>query len=369
MDGRTIALAAAFAALSSPGAADWRVSGFFSERLTLEDNPDREADGGDAAAFSVTDLGLSFAAETPRGSVIFAPGVRGFVSVGDDEDPTLLPRLSSSADIRGRRGTLAASLNVTPDFVRDAQFEDSGATSANALQVDVSGAVNGSLLLDPRHSLTAGLLARGRIFTEDTVNLSNNTTFGADLGLRRAATQATTLTSSLGARLFESDDSGASQSLSLRFGFDHLATERIVLGGNLGASLTSGDGEDVTPGVVGGLTFSYAGERGSVEASLSQDVDQGSDGEVATVSALGVAVNRELTQRASLSLAGRATVRSSVFGGDAEDRQTLSLTPSFRYALTADWSTRLGYTFRASREEDEDILSNAVFLQLSYRFE
>jgi hypothetical protein len=120
-------------------------------------------------------------------------------------------------------------------------------------------------------------------------------------------------------------------------------------------------------GVVGGLGLSYSGRLTSVSAGFNQTVDQDSNGEVESRSSLTASISHQLTETSSIGVSTQLLAQTPLFGAD-DERQTFSLTPTYRLSLTEDWTLTTGYRLRASNDDDFD-LSNLVFVQISRGFD
>lgn len=369
-------VAAALAAcVPAPGGAvDWRLNGFFSQRFEVEQ--DTRAEDGTVLG-TVSDLGGAVSVETARTRWLFAPGVR-LVAYSDQNFDlgSFVPRFNGSVAHRMPRYSIDANLSFVPERVDQAQFEDTGlrAGGSDALQLTLgaSGAFRYEVDSINRISLSAN--ARTRTFTEQVEGLNDNRSFGADLSWRRSVSELSGVFVSMGYQRFLSDggETESSDSYSLRVGGDRRLSPRLTASGSIGLSYTlSEPGPDAPPdvqsdalGLVGGLNLDYETPLATFSVGLSQSVDQNSDGRVENVSSLSVGARRQLTPAASVGLASRFGVQLPLLSDGAENRQTFSVSPSFQYALSRDWTATAGYSFRLENEESLETV-NTVFIQLS----
>lgn len=371
------AVAAAGAGATAVSAADYSASGFFSTRVEArapEAGGGRSNDGGSASVQS--DLGVLLTVRTPTTEFRLAPGVRGGVSTsGSPEFRDLRPRISGSVSHVGPRQTFGLTAAVTPDFANSVRFDDLTSTVErrnDVLQITGSVGVNYALQLDSRNSVSAAGSFRLRDYAESAPDLSRTITVGGDLGLRHALAPRTNLSLGAGGRFFltEADNQADSRTVNLRIGGDHRPSPGVTLTGSLGVSQTSRDGEggSGTLGVIGGLSASWAARNDtSLSIGLTQDVDQTTQGDVENVTALRLGVRHAIDARQSVGLTAAGSFNTPVFG-DGGDRQVATLSPSYSYALSRDWSVILSYSLRADQEDGDFSVSNRVFLRVGWRF-
>lgn len=363
----TLAIAAA---MGQAQAADIALSGTVSSRLSANF-------GGDTDSIGLTnDLGLLALARTPRSQVTFAPGLR--LALNDEDSLSfdrLRPRFNFGYTFSAPLDTIGVTASFVPSLVSDTRFEDDLLTrrTEDTLQLLASLAANWSRQLDPRDSLSLGLNARRRDFVDDVEGLEPSTTFGGTAGFSRSLDTRSSLSLNGSARQFISDgDTEDTTSLSLSLGGSRQLSPDLDARASLGPSLTLRDGDDPEIGVVGSLGVTWrASADTQLTASLTQDVDQGGDGETASITRLRFGVSHTLDARSRLAASFGLTARTEVFAADraqiaGEDNadQILLFSPSYNYAVTQDWSVGLGYNLRIENGDSAEV-SNGVFLRVS----
>lgn len=351
--------------------ADIAISGFFSQQFEVRDGGDEA--GSDASLRAVTDLGITFRGVTPRTQWSLSPGVRGLLSTGDGEEPSLTPRLSGALSHGGATTSLTGSISVIPDFTDETQFEDTGRTEQNTLQITTSARIGLSHSLSPRDTLTLGLSGVNRDFLGDVETLSASRSITLDSGWRRALTPLTAATASPSLRFFFSEAETGSEgvTLSLPLGVDTRLTPATTFVASLGPSLTrserEGESAKTDPGLTGGATLNWRDEDTTAVVGLNQSVDQNADGGLENRASFRVGVSQRLTPRSTVGFDATAGLQTS-FGGETReggDRRTLSLSPRYSYALSEDWSVDVNYRLRASDDDDGTDYTNSVFLRFS----
>jgi hypothetical protein len=343
------------AAYGAPAWADQSVTGLFSQRF--------QARGNDGALRSATDLGVVFRDLGDGATWTFSPGAR--LTVGDDEDPRLAPRLSAAYARSGPRRSIDASLNVTPNFIDETQFDDTGRSQANGIQVTTAGRVGFTYAATALDRFGFGASARSRDFIGDAGTLDPTRSFGVTTSYRRLISPLSSLSISPGARFFfASGDRSDGVSLSAPVGFQTSLTPLTAFSASVGPSISSvDDGDRISSGVVGGLGITSRGADYTVSLRFNQDVDQNSDGDLETRSSLNVSSGYRINARERLSAGAGVAIQDPLGDNDGE-RVTASLTAGYARDVTQDWSVRLDYRLRLSNDDDFDA-SNSFFLSIS----
>ena len=385
---RAAGLAGTALALCAPtpaGAADWSLSGFFSQALSLDAESGETGDdaGDDVALRSTTDVGARIGAQTKRTSWLLAPGVRGTLSTDSEDDNSVLPRFNGSVRHVAPRGVFTASLGVVPDFVDETEFDGIGTTERNLIQVSVSGAMGYTHSIDPRQTLSFGLNGAARTFLDDPETLDETQSVGTSLGWGVALTPRTDGSLTASARYFRSDDrtSATGQTFSLVAGVDHAANRRLSVSFSAGPSYTRSTQDDPLVGggfaertedsfgVVGSAGLSYAADpRTDFALAFEQSVDQDAEGEIENRSSLGLNISHRIDSVSRVGLGASVGVRTAI-SGDADDTQTFSLGPSYAIDLTDDWSLTAGYRFRTSNDDDGVEYQNSFRISVSRGFD
>jgi hypothetical protein len=376
----TAALAVCVAA--GPGAAaDWSVSGAFSERVQVDPA------GGDAASLdSTTSLSLVIQAETPTTSLLLAPGVSATLSTERNNDfetfNAVNPRLNSQFSHRSLRWTLGGFASVVPRQTNAIGFDEVDADSdivdlpddeisrENTIQITANAGVTVGYALDPRNSLSAGLTARAREFADEGENLTPTRSVGTNFSWSRTLDSRTSGSLGFGYNRFMSDGGIDSDSFSFTLGGGREVTPRLSLNGSAGFSLTqSDDGGSPDIGFTGGFGANWAlRDDTTFSFGASQFVDQDAFGEVSNRTSVRASLGHDINSVSGVSLAARFSSVNPLldFGGSDEsssDDGSASISTSYRLGLTEDWSMQVGYSVRVDLSDDD--LSNRVFFQIS----
>lgn len=366
------------------GAADWRLSSFFSQRFEADSNGDFEPDGTAPAFSAVTDVGLRAVGDTGTTTWVLAPGVRGILAAGQGADglDTLQPRFNASVNHRAPRTRLDASIALTPQITGSSEeaAADQDARSSGRLlqQMNLTAGIAHDIDTDDRLSLNGFMLLRD--FADDLFSVSPAVSWGLSSGYSRDFTPRTNGSITLAYRRFESpEDNGENgSSWEARFGGTHLATPRLSLTGSAGLSLTesssngagAGASDDSSIGFVGGVNAIYrVAEDTTLTAGLNQNVEQTTLGEIESRLALTGSLTHSIDSQSRFSLTARAGAQNPLFDTTTGDRTTFSLSPSYSIDLNQDWRASIGYVLRTEDDDDGTAVSNIVFITLNSRFD
>ena len=370
--------------------ADVSVRGFFSQRFDAELGPDGSGDDSDndQSVSSVTDLGAVISASTPRTRFTFAPGLRGFLTTRDDEDPSLLPRFNAAVARSGPRHSVTADFSFLPDFVSATDFTETGTTERDVIQFDVRASGGLTYQVDARNSVSADLFARLREFDEDTDDLTPNTSFGGglrwsrQLDRRNAANLSLRYTQFVPLEDSDGDTSDRSQTFSLTAGLDRTVRPDFDIGFSAGLSVvdrlgsTDDDEEDPSIGFVGSLTARYdATDDTALTFGLRQSVEADSQGNPQNRTSLDLGVTNTINDRHRIGLSLRASSEADIFdsddgGGDDDDEDyRVEISPFYSVSITRDWSARVGYALRLSDDDDGPAVNNRLFFSISRNFD
>lgn len=392
LSGRRLLAALLILALAPPAraaAAEWSAEGFFSQRFDAVGNRGFEGNGffGEAALDSVTDLGVTFSAATPRATFSISPGVRALISTAESVDAgTFAPRLTASALLRGPRSQTTASLSIIPSFVSGASVDDPTLTVIDGELVEVVDTVEEEAVrilgraqlrhevsLTPRDTVSAGVFARGTEYLGSVSDaLSPTRAVGVDGSWSRALTPRTSVSVSPSFQQFFDSGAGSSggQSFSLLGSAEHLFSERFSATAGLGPSFTRSEEEGFDLGLVGNLGANYRTPRTRYAASISQTVGQDEDGSVETFVTARASASRAINATSRFTLTATAGFENPLISQGENDRaRVFSLSPAYTHELTPDWS--LGAGARLSLRDDEEGLgaNPSLFLQITRGFE
>jgi hypothetical protein len=366
------ALSGALPGAPPAAATDWSFSGFASQRVEADSDfggggSSAAQRDGEAAVGAVADLGVALRADTGRTRWLLAPGLRGTLYSSGDTNG-VYPRFDGAVAHDAPRGGLDASLSVIPELTSASQFEDTGVVEQDAVQITVRGRVGGRWEADPRNTLSGGVSATVREFTETGGELTPTRSYGLDGGWRRAVSERTGLSLLADLRRFESDDAsqGDSWSVAPRLGADHRLTPRSGVSASLGPSFLYDDEGDLTLGVVGDVTYDWAVDDQSFRIGLDQTLDQNSFGEVENRASLVAAWRQAIDQRQSVGVAARAGFQNPAFDSGARgDRTFLTATPSYAIRITPDWDLSVGYSLRLTDDDRREPVSHLAFLSVT----
>lgn len=379
----TASCAAALLAAAPAHAIDWQGSLGFSQSFTTGGGIDTRGDA-DNEVTSSTSFSFDFVGATPRMSLSFSPGVSVFFSTDEDfsASDSILPNFRGAITTNGSRTRLNSSLSLTPRFVDRNQaiegvFTDPfGAepppdtldgrdtrrrNSSSALQIDANWNVGVSHAIDTRNSLSGGFFVRRREFTGVSAgdDLESSTSIGVNGSMSRQLTPLTSGSLSANVRQFLPDNSNDddTRTYSLSAGLSTRFSPRLSANGSLGLSVTESDGA-VDPGLVGSFGFNWrATNQTSVSASLSQTVEESTDGQIDNVISGNLGVSTTLTQRSSFSTAARLSFENPVFDDNAAETLFISIGPTYSYRLTENWRLNAGYSLRYETGDDEGLSS------------
>jgi hypothetical protein len=373
-----VLLAGGLSCATPAAATDWSLSGFASQRFEADSDfggsgPSRSSGGsrtarkGEAAVGAIADFGVALRADTGRTRWLLAPGLRGAL-YSSGESNGVYPRLDGSVAHDAPSGRLDASVSVVPELTSVSQFEDTGVVEQDTVQITARARVGGRWDVDPRNTLSGGVSASVREFTETTEELTATRTYGLDGGWRRAVSGRTGVSLLADLRRFEADDpdKGESWSIAPRLGADHRLTPRSGVSGSVGPSFLHDDAGETTVGFVGDVAYDWAIDDQSFRIALAQKLDQNSFGEVENRASLVASWSQAITERQRIGLSGRAGFQNPALdSGSQGDRTFLTATPTYSVALTADWDLTLGYTLRLTDDDRRDPVSHLAFLSVT----
>lgn len=377
-----IACAAALVPASAARAADWRITGTFSQGFA---GNVPFGDDAENAVSASTSLGVTATVRTPTTALSISPSL-GF-SVSSDQDSgdaiRFTPSLRSSLQHVAPRLSANAALSVVPQFRSARTFDlvldfdpDTGlldvvpeARDVDPLQITINASAGVSYALGPRDSVNLGLSAQVVEYTETVDGLPATRSYGGTVGWSRQLTGRTSAGINGGIRRFETDsDTGSDRmSYSLTPNVSHALTPRHRASAGLG--LTYVDGDDSTLGVNGSASLAYrAGDTG-VTLALTQSLQQSDTGQVDNVTRLSLTASRRFTPRWSGAFSTSVSNASPIGSGGGRDRQTFTLGPSVAYNLTQNWALRGSYGLLTERIDGDNRGDNRFSLQLSRSFD
>lgn len=384
-----IGVALAAAATRSP-AADWRITGFFSQGVTvggnfgLDSGDDAEEDSDDIDLRASTNLGLAFRRESDRTALTFAPGLRlRYTNAQDADEPVRIdPRFNGRLDHQGLRYSTFLSASVVPREVNEIEIEEFEPVERDATQIAIDAAAGGSYQLTLRDAVSLTLSGGAREYVGDESGFDPTRRVSVSLDYQRQFRETVSGSVNLSNTWFsvDGDDSRDSRATTLSFGLDQQLTSRFGYGFRIGGTQTSetaegegasGNGDDSDDfSVIGGANARYAFRDSQIAVSFDQSVDQNIDGDIENRSTLAAQYQYTINSRESVSLSGRVGFRNPALdladGSSGDDDQTLAISAGYNWAFAPDWSLSVGYNFRALREDGGDLeRSNSVTIEVS----
>lgn len=380
-----LVLGGAAAAALSAKAQEVSSRAFFSQRFQA---PLTNGSGDDADSLvvdSVTNLGFLIQGQSPRTSWTFAPGV-SYAFSSDEEFSTEIPfpRFNGSlSHAATQRLTLGANASFSPDLVSETQFEDTGRTEDEGIELDGSAAVSASFAVDSLNSLSAGLSGSVREFVDAPEDFESTRSVGGSLSWSRRLDPESSGSLSLSTRRFESDDDRSSLSTSVSAGYSTALAPTVSLSTSAGLSYSVTErvaqdpatGRDVTiddenVGFIGSIGVDRSNPAGDVSLRLAQDVRQNAFGDLVSDLVFDLNYSRSLTTASSVSLGVGARSANPLFANpDAEsDVRTFLFRAGYGVDLGWDVSARLGYSARL-RVDDDRTVTHRLTLRLSRAFD
>ena len=374
-------------------AADWRITGFVSQRLEASSDGGDDASSGGLGGGATSDLGVTILAETPTTQWRLSPGLRFSYFTNDDTNASdlssLLPRFDGSVNRRAnRRLTLTASAGFTPSRVdssdlRTFDVEPDAPTppdidpvgqlrrvDQSALELNYRASVGAIFEADTRNRLSTTLFARRTDYDNPSEDLVPSTSYGGTFSWRRGLSEVTGASASLNARRFETEDDETTHSVSVTGGFDTRLTPRHSVSGSIGPAfvLEDRDGEESFSVTADSrLSLGYQTAQTRYGLDISQGASQQRDGGIVNQLTVGASARHTLNTQSSLDL-GAGLQFSQPLSGENDDERSYFARVSYSRALSRDWRMQLGY--RLVVDDTPDLSAdNLVFLQLSRNFE
>ncbi|MEL7346466.1 MAG: hypothetical protein AAFS07_08185 [Pseudomonadota bacterium] len=392
----------ALAVVGDAGATEWSLGGRISQALSFETNRNLDEDG-DPSFGATTTLNLVGGLTTDRASWTARSNLRFRFFTGDDEVDLFSPNVRVNGRVNGQTWQLNPFLryrrnNVSfndllliegDDDIGDGDIGDDGdggtgdssaiIVDADATRTDVNLGSGLSLALSPRNSVAFSGSYALRRFSDDANDLEASDTFRFSGQVSRQVTPRTGLFVSGGLAYFQIDDveETTSFSFSSTVGISRRVSERLAISASGGASVTSRNEDNPTPGddddddtsVNGSGRFSIEYLEGDTRFTLglSQSVSPSSDGDIRNRLRLRLGLRQPLDQTKTFSVVGAVTRSSDAFDDDGggSGRIVGSISPQISYSVSEAWRANLRYTFRFGSDDDDSAISNGVFVTVS----
>lgn len=378
---------------SNPAAAvDWQVLYRLSETLRVSDNIELRPDPEGPAFSSRTGAGLDVMARTPTAEWNVSGDIGKLVYFGEGA-PEDRKRMTVSATSDLLKTTR------TTDFNLDAHFRMAPATGVTVIDpvlidpvlIDPELADLGLELVDfDRISYGAGggfvhhwtrvddLAVSARAnrvdYTEDVSGVTPYTYVELSGLWTRRLTRRVDGRMRVSAAHFRADDDTSRRLIyNATLGTNVRATRRLTVDANAGVAVidqrsgdlfgASLDRSERSAGFIGDFSLVFTPRRDTtMTLALSQQVSPDSLGDLRTTQAARGTVAWRINHRSSLDLFGAVTNSTEAADGGGS-RQTWTVSPSYRHALTRSWDLTLSYRWLKS----DDAQSNSAFLTLSHR--
>lgn len=344
--------------LNSSAETGWRLSGSLSESITLNED----------GATSLTSIGINALTQTERMRFGLNAGA-GIALSNDGVD--FLPSLGVNYGIDGKRWTISsnASLSFDPvSLLEDDPTEDVDLTlqDGEGIRRSFGASVRGSYELTQRSTATLSYSYSDIGYLEDNNTLNPSSSHSLNGSLAYAAADDTSITASIGARWFDSENDLNSSSFTLTgdVGVSYEATSRLSL--NAGAGITWAKSKDDLLGlrtettttaflINGGL--SYGLRDGTLRLNLSQRVTpEGASGELTRFNTATLGYTHQVNQRTAMGLDLSLSDQETIPRGTSISQ--FSVSPFLTWEIAEDLQARVGYSLR---DRDGDISHRATF--------
>ena len=349
------------------------------ERLGFDDNVGLTRGDPVSDFSSQTALGLSFG----RTGDTLDLGLRSrfvFTKFFDDGELDSNDQfVVADAGFRSERSRSRLAAEYRRDTTRTSQEDDTGEFLLDNIRQE-------ELSLGPSWSFQATRLDRFAVEAEYRAidyerRLVDNDRWTAEASWRRDLTGSSAITLSSGFREidFDTADNRQVRIVELEGDWTSDVTPRLRLslgGGSYWADLSAdpiGAGavdDDSDSGFVAhaGLRFDLAPDA-ALTAEYGRMLVPSGSGNVRLRDRLDATFEQDWNQRVSWAVAARYQAQEGLLGSQVADRDFVRVSPSIDWRLARDWTLRAAYRFRwqAFDDQDEDAVSNAVFVTLTFR--
>jgi hypothetical protein len=373
-------------------AADWQILYRLSEMLRVSDNIELRPDPEGPAFSSHTGAGLDIRALTPTaewgvtgdiGKIVYfgegAPDDRRRMTVQARSD--LLKRtrstdfnLNAHFHMAPATGLILIDPVLLDPVLVDPEFADLGLELVDFDRISYGG--RGGFIHRWTRVDDIALSARAnRVdFTETATGVTPYTYVELDGLWTRRLTRRVDGRMRVSAAHFRSEDDSARRLIyNAKLGTNIRATRRLTVDANAGVAVidqrtgelagASLEQSDRSAGFVGDFSLIFTPRRDTTTTlALSQQVSPDSLGDLRTTQVARGSVDYRINHRSSLNLLGAFTNSTEAAEGGGS-RQTWTVSPSYRHALSRSWDLTLSYRWLKS----DDAQSNSGFLTLSHR--
>ncbi|RRQ21454.1 porin family protein [Thiohalobacter thiocyanaticus] len=407
-----LALTITLALAASPlPAAEWAFEPGVEGRYRYDDNfrlqRDNETDVNEGALSAWAD----FSRRTARSELTGSAEVTERRFDEDGLDTTDLRFDILSFYNLSQRQRVNLDFNLVKDTTLDTLLEETGIAFDRIERTRATLSPGWLFSYDEKTQFSASLdLSDVTYEDEANTGLGDYRNYGLNLSASRSVTPQTKLILALGASRFErDDDSIQSDNQQLTLGFEHQYSERVNLGGSLGArhtetkvqantpvcpdgfdlfapplfpcadsagnianfELSQQTNESSSTGFVGNLNAGYELERGSLSLNASRRVQPNAFSGTTVTDSVVAGFEHRFSERLRADLRVQWTRSEDSSDNSLRlDQSFIRITPSLRWRLARDWSFRASYRYTEQSQEgvSEDATGNAVTLSLSYQW-
>lgn len=357
-------------------AENWRISGNASQSFTYNSNLRLRSTGASSVWGSVTSTAVQIRRLKQRSTLAIngsATVAQYFNDRSSNSEDLNLAASYSRRYLRGSWGVTGAVRRASKLFTEQT---DTGDFSDNSSSTSFSLGSSAQYRLSQRESVSLRLGWSSRIFDTGGGVDSHNVSLGGSWS--RTLTPRDTLAISPSVSLIKSGDDLTS-SAGLVASWSHRAGPRWNFSIGAGPRLIwrhdradGGRGFDVSVDINASARYAIS-QRSSINFSAGSALEPASAGGVQQRFRFGLGYSYRLSQKASVSANGSLQINSDVvnFGNQFSDTQNLlfSASVSYQRSLTRHLQFRSQYSFSGRRQTGGLAVSNAVSVQLVYRWD
>lgn len=285
--------------------------------------------------------------------------------------------LAFTSSFRTDRNQFGLDAGYDRVSTRTSEFDYTGYSTSEGYSITKSIRPYWSRSLTERTSLKIdGAYSKTTYEDTGSSGLSDYTNRSVNMSLQRQLTERSSLQTVVGVSQYKSA-STEYETTSLQFGLNHMFSETFSVNMLLGPSYTksrsdSTGGEEITNvGKLINLGFSKQFELTTLSGALSTSESAGGEGKLTKSTKLNLALQRKISDRASLSVSGSVSQNESGGGltDSSSDRTYMSFSPALSWKATPWWTITGSYSYQRSENTSSDAgpaESNAVFVSMQY---
>lgn len=356
-------------------AENWQIGGSASQSFVFNSNLRLRADDASPVWGSVTSGSVQVQRLRPRSTLAIngsATMAQYFNDRSSNSEDLNLAVSYSRAYLRGRWGLTGSIRRASTLFTEQT---DTGDFSENDTSTGFSLGSSAQYRLSQRENLSFQVGWSSRIF--DSGGGVDSHSFSTGGSWSRSLTPRDSLAVSPSVSLIRSGDDLTS-SMGVVVSWSHRASPRLSFSLGAGPRLIwrhdrsdGGRGVDISADVTASAQYALS-QRSSISFTAGSGLEPASSGGVQQRFRFGLGYQYRLSQKASLSASGSLQVNSDQldFGNQLSDSQNLIFAASISYqrSFTRHLLFRGQYSFSGRRQTGTFAVSNAVSVQLVYRW-